>query len=85
MAVAWGWTAGTGNAVCFRASVVAYCPRRHLVALESLRIYLRFEQGGKVEVSIWWVLIAFIVGLGFGFEDSISKKQKKKKQDTDDD
>ncbi|MBK9037808.1 MAG: hypothetical protein IPL83_01400 [Bdellovibrionales bacterium] len=84
MAVAWGWIAGTGYARRFRASVVACRPCGSLVALNTLCIYLRREQGGKVEVSIWWVLIAFIVGLGFGFEDSISKKQKKKKQDTDD-
>ena len=84
MAVAWGRTTCAGDARRFRDAVVARWACRPLVALDALGIYLRREQGGKVEVSIFWVLISFVIGFALGYEETLAKKEKKKKRDAED-
>ncbi len=37
-----------------------------------------------MDVSIYWVLVAFVLGFALGYEETLAKKEKKKKRDTDD-
>jgi hypothetical protein len=60
--------------------VVAWEPRRRLLAVGKPRFHLSCESWRDRMVSWIWLVVAFLFGLGFGFESGFERQERDKKK-----